>query len=342
MENIRAIVYGTGTMGKMMTKLMVEKGVLVVGAVDVVNVGKDLGEVAGLDHPLHVKISDEADAVVGENEADIAIVAVASHLEQMYPHLERCIKNGLNVITTAEEAFFPWMSSPDIAAKLDKLAKKHNVTVTGSGQQDVCMLSLIGGVTGESHTIESIDCKVQFNLADYGPAVGEQFALGISRDKFDAWANDHRHFIYRWMVEGLITALGLTIKSVEGNLEPIIADVDIEAEKLGKTIKKGSIRGVKQILDVETAQGIKVCHEASPKVYTMGETDSAEWHIKGVPNIHLRNGDVPSDISTAAQIVNRIPDIINAEPGFVTPDKLPPIRYRAYPLHYYLNIGKKK
>lgn len=48
-------------MGKIMTKLMVEKGVLIVGAVGhVSNIGKDVGEVAGLGYPLNVKISDDA------------------------------------------------------------------------------------------------------------------------------------------------------------------------------------------------------------------------------------------------------------------------------------------
>ncbi len=45
MERIKAIVYGLGEIGKLITKLMVEKGVLIVGAVGhVSNIDKDLGE----------------------------------------------------------------------------------------------------------------------------------------------------------------------------------------------------------------------------------------------------------------------------------------------------------
>lgn len=53
MEKIKAIVYGVGMMGKMMTKLMVEEGVNIVGAIDLdpEAVDKDLGDVAGLGYP---------------------------------------------------------------------------------------------------------------------------------------------------------------------------------------------------------------------------------------------------------------------------------------------------
>jgi 2,4-diaminopentanoate dehydrogenase len=34
--------------------------------------------------------------------------------------------------------------------------------------------------------------------------------------------------------------------------------------------------------------------------------------------------------------VNRIPDVINAAPGFATPADLPPLRYRPRPLNEYV------
>ena len=41
-------------------------------------------------------------------------------------------------------------------------------------------------------------------------------------------------------------------------------------------------------------------------------------------------------MTTVTQLVNRIPDVINAPPGFVTIEKLPRLRYRAFPLSQYL------
>jgi len=99
MDNIKAIVYGVGAMGKMMTKFMVEKGVVIVGVIGhVSNIGKDLGEVADLGYLLNVRISDDADAVLSEQKADIAVVALFTEMDTMYPHLVKCLENGLNVM----------------------------------------------------------------------------------------------------------------------------------------------------------------------------------------------------------------------------------------------------
>jgi 4-hydroxy-tetrahydrodipicolinate reductase len=37
---------------------------------------------------------------------------------------------------------------------------------------------------------------------------------------------------------------------------------------------------------------------------------------------------------TCATIVNRLPDLIAAPPGFFTTEKMPPARYLTYPLVY--------
>jgi hypothetical protein len=66
------------------------------------------------------------------------------------------------------------------------------------------------------------------------------------------------------------------------------------------------------------------------------EGDINEWQIAGEPDLVLSNGTVPTQTTTCTQLVNRIPDVIAAPPGLVTVEKLPRLRYRAFPLHTYL------
>ena len=89
MRRIKAIVYGVGVIGRLATKYMVEEGVDIVGAIDVNPevAGKDLGEVAGLGRPLNVKISDDADVVLSEQEADIAVVSIFSQMDRLRNYL---------------------------------------------------------------------------------------------------------------------------------------------------------------------------------------------------------------------------------------------------------------
>ena len=109
MRELRAVVYGVGAMGSIMTRLLLDKGVDIVGAVgrSPAKVGRDLGEVVGLGRHLGVAVeSDPRRALAGG--ADIAVVCVSSYLESMREHFAVCLEHGVNVITIEEETVFPW------------------------------------------------------------------------------------------------------------------------------------------------------------------------------------------------------------------------------------------
>lgn len=72
-------------------------------------------------------------------------------------------------------------------------------------------------------------------------------------------------------------------------------------------------------------------------VYAPGASDINEWSVRGEPDLTLSNGRVPTSTTTCTQWVNRIPDVLNAPPGFVTVDQMPALRYRAHPMHTYVN-----
>ena len=73
------------------------------------------------------------------------------------------------------------------------------------------------------------------------------------------------------------------------------------------------------------------------RIYEPGEADMNEWVVRGDPEeLHLRNDRVPTRLITCTTLVNRIPDVINAEPGLVTLDRLGKPRYKHHPLGHYL------
>jgi len=138
MTQVKAVIYGVGTMGQLAAQLMLERGVTITGAVGHVNnVGRDLGEVIGWQKPLGVAISADADAVLRDAGADIVVLSVGETMEQAYPHLERCIEAGANVFSLSEQVFYPWHCEPALAERVDELAKRHGVTVSAGGIQDV-------------------------------------------------------------------------------------------------------------------------------------------------------------------------------------------------------------
>jgi len=59
--------------------------------------------------------------------------------------------------------------------------------------------------------------------------------------------------------------------------------------------------------------------------------------VRGAPApVRLENVGYSTRALTGSIITNRVPDVLNAQPGFVTIDKLPPSRYRPLPLAHYV------
>ena len=101
-------------------------------------------------------------------------------------------------------------------------------------------------------------------------------------------------------------------------------------------ISAGRVIGATDVDTVATSEGLTFSFEMTGRVYKQGETDINEWSITGEPNLKLSNPDVPTAVTTVTQFVNRIPDVINAPPGFVTCEQLPPLKYRAFQLGMYV------
>lgn len=356
MSKIRVVQYGTGKMSVYTMRYVYEKGAEIVGALDInpAVIGKDIGEIMGCE-PKGVKVTsvENAEELLTELKPDVVIVTTMSLLSDLEDPLMLCARLGLNAITTCEEAFYSYNSNPVLSNKINELAVKNNCTITGSGYQDVYWGELISAIAGSTHNITKIKGSSSYNVEDYGIALAEAHGSGLTLDEFDEkiasvdrMSKEERDALinsgtyspsYMWNVNGWLAGkLGLTVTSQTQKCVPMTYPEDIESSTLGMTVKAGDATGMSAIVTTETAEGIVIESECIGKVYGPDEFDKNEWTVMGEPDTTIVVNRPATVELTCATIVNRLPDVINAKPGFIPTHEMDELMYRPKSLDTYL------
>ena len=357
MSKINVVQYGCGKMSKYTMRYCLEKNAKIVGAFDCdeQKIGKDIGEIIGDGKTYKVKIQDakNLEKYLLSHSVDIVIVTTMSYIKDMYEPLLICAKCGVNAITTSEESFFPQNSSPKIYKMIDDLAVENNCTICGSGYQDVFWGNLISVLAGATQKITKIKGSSSYNVEDYGIALAKAHGAGLSLKDFekevassDNISDAERKKLiqkgdfvpsYMWNVNGwLCSKLCLTpIRQIQ-KCVPQIAQKEIYSSTLNMKIPKGYATGMSAVVTTETKEGVTIESECIGKVYDKTEFDKNDWTIMGEPNTRVVI-ERPSTVElTCATIVNRIPEVLMAPPGYFTTDLMPENNYKYGKLEDYL------
>jgi len=355
-QKVKVVQYGTGKMAVYTMRYVYEKGAEIVGAVDINPdvVGKDISVVmGGEDKGIKVVDVSNAEEMLKQVKPDVVIVTTMSLMKDVEDALMLCARLGINAITTCEEAFYPANSSPKITEELDRLAKQNNCTITGSGYQDVYWGELISTIAGSTHTIKKIKGSSSYNVEDYGIALANAHGSGLTLEEFDKQVAsvdrisdeerqkliDNGEYLpsYMWNVNGwLCSKLGLTVKSQRQETVPQTYKEDIYSSTLGMTVKAGDATGMSAVVTTETEEGITIESQCIGKVYSKEDFDKNEWTVEGEPSTTIVVERPATVELTCATVVNRIPDVINGVPGYVSTDKLDELKFRTKSLNEYV------
>lgn len=356
-RKIRVAQYGCGRMGSVCIKFARCHGAEIVGAYDLNPkvVGQDIGRLIGEDDMgINVHDAEVFKKEIGELKPDIVIVTTLSLLKDVYDVLMVCAENGINAITTCEEAIYPWNSSPELTRKLDETAKKTGATITGAGAQDLQWCSTVNNLAAGVNRITRIVGTQQNNIDDYGMAFAESFGAGLDVEEFEKKFGSQNKLSYEeirasvekgefipsfmwnsntWLAE----RLGLTVKSQTQKLIPEIAEEDIESSTLERTVKKGQLKGATSLVETITEEGVVIEGGVKAIVYGPDDYEHNNWAIYDGDTVFKTEQPEPPTVElTCATIINRIPDVINAPSGYVTTNNMPECSYLVKSMEFYI------
>lgn len=328
---IRLLILGTGHMGSGIGRLALQKsGLDLVGgfARRPDRDGMDLGTAIGLDNEIGLPVHTDLNAAIAATCPHVAVQATCSSLADAKEEIAALIRNGIHVVSIAEEMAFPACVSEEEADEIDRLAIENNVSVLGTGINPGFVLdTLIITLTAVCAEVTAITATRVNDLSPYGKTVLMSQGVGLMPDAFRQAVQDGTvvgHVGFPQSIHMIARALGWQIDRIEETREPVIASVRCETDVIA--IDPGQVAGCRHtaVAYKNDVPVITLIHpqQVCPELEGVGTGDSIE--ITGVPDICLTGSpEIAGGEGTVAIAVNSIPSVLNARPGLHTMADLP-------------------
>jgi len=288
-----------------------------VGGVDIdpATVGKDLGEAVGLERPLGVAVSDDLEALLATTEIDIVLNCTSSSLPVVAAQLEPVITSGIDVISTCEELACP--PDPAAARALDALAREHGATVLGTGVNPGFMMDTLPILlTTVCQDVRRVNVVRMVNASERREPLQRKVGAGKTVEQFGKLVAERkvRHVGMLESVAAIARALGWQLDEMVESIEPVIAEQVVETRYL--RVEPGQVAGVRQF-----GHGLSNGQELVTlelRMYVGAPESVDRIEIEGTPSLVNELRGVHGDLSTAAVVVNCIPQVLAARPGLLT------------------------
>jgi 4-hydroxy-tetrahydrodipicolinate reductase len=317
----RVIVIGLGPIGQSVLALVAERpGLVLTGAVDIdpAKVGQDAGVVCGLEKPLGVTVSASLPDALAAGPADVALLCTGSYLDQVAPQVEEIIGAGLDIVTTCEELAYAPVHNPDLAARLDRLARDRGMRVLGAGvNPGFAFDALVMTLSATCRRVTAVRARRVLDAGTRRLPLQQKVGAGLSKQEFDALvaAGTVRHVGLLESLNLVADTFGWTLDRTEELTDGVIAERDVRTQYL--SVKAGQVAGVKQIgRGYRNGQAVI---ELELQMYVGAPESSDAITIEGDPGIDMViRGGIAGDPATTALTVNLIGSLEHAPPGLVT------------------------
>jgi 4-hydroxy-tetrahydrodipicolinate reductase len=330
-QPIRVLLLGTGQMGSGIARLVLRKaGLKLVGAFArrAERSGKDLGPLIGLAERLDIPVNNDLQAAIERLRPQIAIQATCSHLHDARMEILTLLRQGVNVISIAEELAYPAAASAAIAEELRSLALAQRVALLGTGVNPGFVLDLlIIALTGVCADVRAILASRVNDLAPYGVTVLESQGVGLTPSAFARGLAEGKvigHCGFEQSIAMIGHALGWEIERIEQTRQPIISKVRRATPCV--TVEPGQVAGCHHRA-VAFRQGKPVITLDHPQQIHPQQGDIVTGdriEIRGIPHIVISDTpEIPGGLATEALAVNMIPRVLNAPPGLYSMADLP-------------------
>lgn len=309
----RVVVFGLGTVGKAAVRLCTtRRWIDVVGAVVRTSVGD-----RGIDG---LSVSTDATALLDERAPDVALIATRSTIAEVLPDIERCVGRGVNVICTSEELTYP---AHEVREALETMARDAGAVIAATGINPGFVFDALPlAIAGAAWDVQRIQVSRSLDASVFGRSIHRSLGVGYDAAAFDEALAAHTirgHIGFEESVNVIADAMGLVVTRFEESVAPLFADREYVLAEY--RIEPGQTAGVKQraLAWVQGTDAALIEFDLSLHVApgSAGIETMDRIRIEGENNVDLTiDPGTQAVLTTAARLVNTIPSVLRANPGF--------------------------
>jgi len=317
---------GLGPIGSAVARQIASRaGFSCAGAVDIdpAKAGQDLGDVLGLGRELNSTVWLDLASALAEAKPDVVALCTSSSLERVFGQLQVTLQAGVPVVSTTEELAFPSPSNSALVARIDDLARQRNVAVLGTGvNPGFVMDALPIMMTGPCERVDCIRIDRIQDASIRRLPFQKKIGAGLTVEEFERLVANGgvRHVGLTESIHMIAAAMQWKVERVTDQIKPQIARTRTVSQFIG--VEPGLVCGLVQ--DGTGYVGGKPLIKLHMEAY-LGAPESYDLiEIEGSPPLQVKIiGGTHGDIATASIVVNSIPKILAATPGYKTMRDLP-------------------
>lgn len=317
----RIALIGLGAIGREVFKALDGlPAARVVAVADPFFAGRDAGVVAGLS-PCGIMVVDRAEAALGRDGADVALILTASGTADLLPALEAAAAAHIDVVSSCEDLAYPDWGTPELSRRIDALALAAGITVLGTGVNPGFVMDRLPlQLAGACVRVNAIHVERVVDAAKRRGPLRAKVGADLTREEFLAGVAD-KTLGHRGLPESCALigrGLGTPFDEVRTTIEPVLTS----AASPRPGIVPGRVAGLRQ-----SAVGLQAGREIARLDLEMsvGAPDPHDRiRIDGDPPLDVMiNGGTHGDRGTVGTIISAIPAVIAASPGLKTVLDLP-------------------
>jgi hypothetical protein len=300
-------------------------------------VGRDAGELAGLDATVGVAATDDIDALIALKPDCVLYMPLHPDVD----HLTRLLSAGINVLSTA--SFLTGRAyGKEATAALEAAARSGGASLFGSGVNPGYADYLAAVASGVCREVYYVRILESFDIGTWA-GDANQDELGWGRPAGDpghAADIEKATAPFGDAVEALAELLGAEIDAIRCEVDFAHATTDLNVTN--RNVTAGTVAGIDAKWFGSRAGTdlieVNVRWTITPFLDPAWEVAMAyQIEVRGHPQVNVRAEVLPQDfesmsleemlaigsVITAMPVVNAIPAVVDARPGIVTYADLP-------------------